>query len=252
MNIIPWLPKYTPCNKCIQGYIHEKEVATKCFCRIEYEISLSLIQKYIDSNLLFCSSSFEQFEMLENYKLSNYKGPDSTNNKEKIEKYINKFKEKYNSTNLFFSGCPGTQKTTIAKYILSSILQKELTGYYVLANDLIRLLIDVERDKEKRDLIHYILSSDLLIIDEMDAQKIITYQSQYQQKHFLPFLKNRLETVRKSTIFISNCLPSDLGDVFKGAIQDVIERETSKGLLLFKDKYLVYKEKVQFDNIWDD
>ena len=56
-------------------------------------------------------------------------------------------------------------------------------------------------------------------IAKFDEDKIVIFASGWKQKNFFPFIKNRLETIRKSTIFISNRkiedLPFELDDVEK-------------------------------------
>ena len=84
------------------------------------------------------------------------------------QKYIDQFATKFNSVNLFLSGEPGTQKTTLAKYILCSIIRQKKNGYYLIANDLFNLLTDSERHEEAREKLSQILLVDLLIIDEFD------------------------------------------------------------------------------------
>jgi DNA replication protein DnaC len=252
-HTILWLPKYKSCSKCTNGFIVNEGIGKKCQCRVDYDNELKFIYSLLNSNVIQEFSSEYQYTFLKNYTLDSYCGPDSNGNKQKIKKYIDEFNSKFNSINLFLSGEPGTQKTTIAKYILCSILRQNKTGYYIIANDLFNLLTDSERNEEARIKLQSIIINDLLIIDEFDESKITLYSSDWKQKFILPFLKQRLETIHKSTIFISNRLPSELGEKFEGAIQDLIVRETlDDSVLIFEDKYAKYRERVNIKSIWDD
>jgi DNA replication protein DnaC len=252
-NSVLWLPQYKPCNNCQGGFIIEEGIGRKCKCKIEHDNELFFIQSLLESNLIETFSSEYQYLFLKQYNLeTSYKGPDELKNKEKLNRFINRFEQIFNSINLFFYGEPGTQKTTLAKYILVEILKKKKTGYYIIANDLFNILTDSERKEESKEILKNILQVDLLIIDEFDESKITLYSSDWKQKFILPFLKSRLEIIKKSTIFVSNKKPNNLGEKFEGAIQDLIERETENGLFEFKDKYSKYKEKVNIKNIWTD
>jgi len=217
-----------------------------------YDTELLFINDLIDSNLLQVFSSEAQYTFLKEYTIDSYRGIDNNKNKDKINKYISKFNDKYNSVNLFFSGEPGTQKTTLAKYILCSLLRQKKNGYYIIANDLFNTLTNSERNEEAREKLKELITKDILIIDEFDESKITLYNSDWKQKFILPFLKIRLETVRKATIFISNKLPTELGEKFDGAIQDLIVRETSGSVLIFNDNYAKYKDNIKISSIWDD
>jgi DNA replication protein DnaC len=252
IDAIAWIPHYTPCDKCQLGFIVKDNIATKCECKIQYDNEIRLINSLLDSNLIEVFSSEAQYKFIINYTISSYRGIDTNNNKEKVEKYLTEFDSKFNSVNLFFSGEPGTQKTTMAKYIVCSLLKNRRTGYYIIANDLFNLLTDSERNEEAREKLKEIVTKDIVVIDEFDESKITLYSSDWKQKFILPWLKTRLETVRRSTIFISNKLPTDLGDKFDGAIQDLISRETTDTVLIFNDRYAKYKDKINITSIWDD
>lgn len=250
---LSWLKSFEGCPNCKhQGFFLLEGKAVKCQCRVEYENMLRIINRYLESGLLNEQSSEEQFNFIKNYELGKYKGKDELGNIEKIKKYIDYFEDRYRAINLFFSGGIGTQKTTVSKYILSSLIKKNLTGYYILANDLICVLIDSTRNEEKLDFVKKIQTCDCLIIDEMSEDKIITYASGWQRVNFFPFLKTRLETIRKATIFISNSNISDIGNYFSGSIQDLIQREVPDQTMVFKDRYAEYKEQIDLSKLWQD
>lgn len=245
-----WFYEFTSCNKCSNGFIIGSDSAIKCDCKIQYDNKIKLLYSLMKSNILSSHSSKDILSYIDSLSFDSYKGPDKQGNISKLKKFISKFDEKYSSLNLYFFGAPGTQKSTIAKTIIKMLCIKH-TCYYVLANDLIQLIIDSSRDEEKKTLLHSILSVDLLIIDEMDEDKIITYASGWQRKNFFPFIKNRLEHIRKSTIFISNETIENIGSYFEGAIQDLINRSVPDPMT-FSDKYFTYKEKLDINSIWED
>lgn len=247
-----WLPPFTPCTVCNNGFINDEGYILKCSCRKDYESELSLIQGLLHSGLLHPKSSEEIYLFLKNYSLDNYKGPDNNGNILKIKKFIQTFETKYNSLHLFFSGIPGSQKTTLAKYILTSLLRKKNKGYYILANTLIEKIIDASRNKEDKEFTDYIQAVDFLVIDELDQEKIVTYESGWQKKHLLPWLKTRLEVIKKSTLFISNKPIDNIGAYFEGAIQDLISREVLDKTMIFEDKYTSYRETLDLSKLWEE
>lgn len=205
-----------------------------------------------DANLINESSSKEYYKFLVNYDFTCYKGPDKNDNLLKLKKFCDEFDTKFSSFNLFFHGLPGTQKTTLAKYMLFRLIQQGKSGYYILVNDYIQLAEDSIRDEEKRKKLQRINNVDLLVLDEFDEEKIIMYSSNWKESNLFPQIKYRLEAVKKSTIFCSNKKVENLGDKFQGAIQNLIERETLSGVFTFEDTYVKFREKIDISKIWED
>lgn len=248
-----WLDSFVPCKNCNNGFIQSKSgYARKCDCRVEYENKLSFILKLKEANLLNDNSSKENYEFLMNYDFISYKGEDKPENLIKLKKYCDRFDDKFSSFNLFFYGPPGTQKTTLAKYVLTRLLRQGKTGYYILVNDYIKMAEESIRDELKKKKLEYINSVDLLVLDEFDEEKIIMYSSNWKESNLFPQIKFRLETIKKSTIFCSNKTVNNLGDKFEGAIQNLVERETLSGIFTFQDVYAKLKEKVDLSKIWED
>ena len=101
------------------------------------------------------------------------------------------------------------------------------------------------------ELIEKIINVDLLIIDEMSDDKITVFQSEYQIPFLTTFLKRRLETIKKSTIFISNHSKEKLYEGKLGkTIADLINREC-KDFMFFKDVYSVEVSKNIIKDIWN-
>jgi DNA replication protein DnaC len=244
---------YEPCAKCGNGLLIDPETKDvyKCLCRKDYEESLRFVLKLKTANLLTEKSSKDYYNSLISYSFDLYKGPDKEKNISKLRKYIIQFDDRFSSINLFFTGIPGTQKTTLAKFLVTESLRRGKTGYYIMVNDYIKLAEESSRDEQKKDLLNYINSVDILVLDECDQEKLIMYHSNWKESNFFPQVKYRLEMIRKSTIFCSNKPVTDLGEKFKGAIQDLIERETLTGLMRFEDIYAVHCEKINILSIWD-
>jgi DNA polymerase III delta prime subunit len=246
-----YVPIFEPCLKCDRGYLPSGEAITKCSCLVKHEEILRLLIGLEMSNLITSNSSKESVNQIIAYDIKQYLGKDKAQIISKVKKYIAHFSEKYSSLNLFFSGNPGTQKTTVAKFIAKSLLQKNKKCYYVLASPLIQTISNAERVEEEKAKLDYITNCDLLIIDDFSEDQIVTFQSGWQRKNLFPWLKYRLETIKKATIFISNKTIDNLGDYFEGAIQDVIAREVPDKTMIFEDKYSQLSEKVDISKIWD-
>lgn len=253
-NDLPhWFPHFISCGKCnTNGFIITNDVSTKCSCKIEYDNKINLLFKLLHTNVIVENSSTEAIDFIMSLNKDSYKGKDNNGNLKKVELFIEKFKDKYSGLNLFFSGSPGTQKTTIAKYIIKQLLQKNINCYYILANDLIEYIIESSRDIEQRKIIHDIINVDFLVIDEFSENSIVTFASGWQRKHLFPWLKLRLETLKKSTLFISNNSIDNLGKYFEGAIQDLILREVPDHTMIFEDNYIQNRGKLDLSSIWED
>lgn len=248
-----WFPIFSSCGECDTfGFRVSEGIAVKCPCKVEYEKRILVIKGLLYANVITSDSSKEWISTIEKLSFESYKGPDNAKNLDKIKKFVKNFRSRYNSLNMFFTGIPGTQKTTMAKVIIKELVKEKLNCYYILANDLIQMIIDSSRDEEKKDRLKEIMIMDFLVIDEFDEEKIITYASGWQRKNLFPWIKYRLETIKKSTLFISNNDISNIGKYFEEAIQDLIEREVPDKTMIFDDKYYKYSERIDLTSIWDD
>ncbi len=246
--------EFISCGKCdSQGYIVENGIAKQCTCKKEYLETLQMKIKLVESNLIYEETSYSEIKRLLDYDLSQYKGKLSLQNVNRVQKYLDNFETRYNSLSFYFYGKQGTQKTTIAKYILTELLRRNYITYYIHAKELIDIIMASDRDDEKKALLDKILRVDCLCLDEWEASKLGLYQSGYKQAMLTSPLKIRLENIRKTTIFISNSSidemrKSQLGDT----LGDLVERETQYGYFEFNDYYGDYREKLDLSSIWDD
>ena len=255
MNLVePFVPcgkTFGDGSKCTKGFIIRPSGADRCECWVKYRNHLSLLAKMIDSNLITENSSKDEVKRLIEYSLDDYKGNDINHNIPKIRKFIRLFDEKYNSVNLFFSGENGTQKTTVAKNIVVELLRKDKTAYYTITKDFIDLIMASDRDEEKASLLNKILRVDLLVLEEFSTDKMALYSSDYKQSVLTTPLKKRFESIRKSTIIISNSSMQELKDSRLGStIGNLVDRETKECQFCFTDRYGDYVT-VDLSSIWD-
>lgn len=246
---------FVPCDNCQNGYlIDNKGQATKCDCLKTYQFKMYGELLLLQSNVIEKHTSKDTKSFILNYDITkDYKGKDINENIPKIKKFISSFKESFSSTNMFWQGSHGTQKSSLARYILKELVVKNnLKCFYIDADSLIKLIIKSARDESLLSEIDRIMHSDLLIIDEMSEDKIVMFQSGWQTKYFFPFIKKRLEGIGRSTLFISNSPIDNLGEAFKGGVQEVIERSVSKECVLtFNEEYAKNKGRVPLKSIWD-
>jgi DNA replication protein DnaC len=241
--------KFVPCSKCIDGYIFDSktEEATKCNCLKDYQTKRKLEIAIERSNIPFYIS---ENRLLIDYSLDDYIGKDKRGNLSKVNKFISDF-DKYHQRNLFLSGKPGTQKSTVSRFIGMELLKQGYSVYYFLADQLVRNLIDSDRDDIIKMKMDRIITCDCLIIDEFSQDKMTTYKSGWQNTFLLPFLKRRIEFIRKSIIFISNSPIENIGTYFKGATQDLVYREVADKEMIFEDNYEIEKTKFDPKTLWE-
>lgn len=238
------MKKYEPCSSCDNGWIYSGDSAIKCSC-------LSAYQENTLIELRLTKAGIEGFDK----DFSDYKGRDLPKNLDKIKFYTSGLKSRYaNDSHLYLYGPNGTQKSTMSKVILKKAIELGLSGKFILMGDLMDILVSGFQDEEKRATIDPYLNCDLLIIDDcFDKHKIVLYRSGYQLPFLDKFLRMRLETLKKNTIFTSNVLISEIEkNGFSYDIQNLIERtvQFKKGDLEFKDVYT--KEETDFDvhSLW--
>lgn len=253
-NQMQLIEPYQHCDKCDNnGFIIKNGSAVRCECWIKYRERLSLLKRMLDANLVVEESSREEVEKLISYSLKDYKGNDMSGNIPKIRKYIDKFEERFRSVNLFFTGTNGTQKSTLARYMVLELIRKGFSAYYTITKDFIDVVMASERDELKAEKLDRILKVDFLVLDEFSPDKIAMYNSGYKQSIITSPIKKRFETIRKATIVISNKTLTELKNGEMGmTLSDLIDRETKNGCqLTFTDNYGDYA-RIDLSSIWDN
>lgn len=244
---------FISCGKCQDGFIYgEDSTVTKCKCLLEYQRTRKLTHMLKNANIPLQISSDSQAVSLLDYSIEkDYVGSDKNRNIPKIKKFISKFDEKYSSLNMYWYSLNGMQKTTLAKVMCRDLIKKGKSVYYILADTLIKMLIDSERDDQLKEVCSNILICDFLVIDELDESKITTYKSGYQVAFITSFLKKRIESLRKSTLFCSNRKIDNMGNFFGEALQDLILREVLDPQT-FEDNYKSKSKAFDVKTLWDD
>lgn len=247
-----WNVPFTSCGLCIDGFLEKGGVAQRCDCRRRYEEDTRLLFHLYEANLITQSSSLEQALRVRDYNLDLYRGPDEQENIPKIKKFLDQFDTRYSHIHLYFQGTYGTQKTTLARYMGKELVLRGKSVYYTFLNDLMRIICN-DRDEEKLALSDKILNCDFLILDEVEEKKLVLYkESQWQMRHYLSWIKQRLEGIRKSTLFISNTDITNIGPSYDGAVKDLLQRETTETTLIFEDIYAKVRDKINLKSIWED
>lgn len=246
------LNEFKSCGRCRDGYLfrrdkNDEEFATPCPCRITYEKD-----ELLRLNLYKSGISYDVI----NYDINSYVGNLSLDHVKKLKKFVKEFKPKFKCVNLYFwSKKNSTQKTTLAKWIARSLLEKGLTTRFILMDTLIKYLQTISFDdgSEKvriiKTKIDQCCNVDFLIIDDsFDLNKITLYKSKYQLPFLDSFLRERLEQYKKSTCFTSNVPIEKIGDNFGISIEKLVERNIILPMQ-FKD-YVFYKDKDKLKELW--
>lgn len=183
------------------------------------------------------------------YDIADYKGNESISNVSRLIKYVHLFDDKDAKNEvvksvIYLYGPNGTQKTTLANWIGSELLQRGISCHYALMKKIIDELWESQRKEDSKAYIDKLLKCDVLIIDEaFSKDKIHLWQSGNQIGYIDEFLRERLNN-RKGIIFISNNAPNEIeSQGFSHSIHDLVNRELlkTKGAMEMNDKY--------FDNI---
>lgn len=264
--------EFIPCRKCKgkngkvapEGYIStwvegkngsKVEVLTECDCHKKWvnECKVEARAKKANLNLKWINFNPEK-DYVGTKSLDSVKRVISYTNKS-LDKSLDKDKRRrILSSSLYIYGRNGTQKTTVANYMGYEFLRAGKKVKYFLMNDLIKLLQKADRDEDIRvELDKISEESDLLIIDEsFDKKKVTLYKSDFQIPFLDTFLRNRLQTVNKGIIFISNVSIDEIEDNgFTSSIQDLVKRNVpAYGILNFDDKFDEEKSDIDTEELF--
>jgi DNA replication protein DnaC len=225
--------EWVPCEGCktrgTKWITHnlgtDDEYVTFCTCFKDYQTKLILGMNLKKANIPLSILS---------YNVKSYRGKKSIDKVEKLKMYSKAFQEKFTSVNLYIYGPNSTQKTTLAYYIGMELLKTEkLTVRYTLMDTLIKDLISSNygESKESKTIEQY-RDADLLIIDEsFDKRRITLYKSGYQLSFLDSFLRDRMETNKKATIFISNLDVGLIEGTFGKGLFELIQRNCIQFLM---------------------
>ena len=144
------------------------------------------------------------------------------NNSEKIQnniKIATNFAENFqkNGENLFIFGNVGSGKTFLSSCIANFVLESGKTLYYQSAYRIFKLIqqltFEDKDNSEMKDMLNYIYSVDLLIIDDLGTEFVTTLST----SSFFDILNSRLMD-GKSTIINTNLNPGEIGQMYSERI----------------------------------
>jgi DNA replication protein DnaC len=161
------------------------------------------------------------------FSLEQYKGEDKNSNLPKIKKYIAEFGNRYRNINLYFwSRGNASQKTTVAKNILTELALQGYSCRFILMADLLSLLqTETYNHGTESKAINVLRSVDFLVIDDaFDPRKSTLYKSGYQFSFIDTFLRYRLESVNGATCFTSNVPIEEIAKSWTPSIASLVER----------------------------
>jgi hypothetical protein len=165
------------------------------------------------------------------YGLDTYIGEDRFNNILKLKEYCDGFKTKFSHTHLYlWSKINGTQKSTCAKDIIVRLAKQGVKSKFVLMNNLIKTLLEAERDDKSKEKAGEWSTTEFLVIDECFAKGQVTlFKSGYQLAFLNTFLKNGWrffgELRALPLMFQSRILDKSGGLVFKVLLIEVSQRQ---------------------------
>lgn len=233
---ILYMNTFVPCRLCrnskYPGYVYRESQKTyiECSCHKRWREKQKLLEKILKSN-------FSPDDLRENFQ---YLGTQSVANFEKIKNIFIPYFERFKGQIIYLHGPNGNQKTTVAKFAGVEIIKKGYKAYYILMQNLIKILTILE-DREKTEKMKPLLDSDLLIIDEsFDKSKVTIYKSQYQIPFLDSFLREFVDQYKKTILFVSNVPPSKISkEDFGVSLYDFVNRKVllAKTDLEFLDNY---------------
>jgi len=250
------MKSFKPCDKCRgkngslpEGYIEHIDSSGVKTC-IECECH----KKWVDEQL--CEATFKHSGFnpsLWDYNPRSYVGTASRHDMTRLLNYADQFckNEKVRSLLVYMYGPNGCQKTVLANYVGKRIIMEGYSSRFILMNTLIGLLQDADFNEDKRLELESINDCDLLIVDEaFDKEKMKLYKSGFQLSFVDTFIRNRVQTLGKGILFISNVHPDNIEKQgLSHSIQDFVQREckVNNTLLTFKDNYIT-ESHIEYDS----
>ena len=242
------IPLFKSCDKCKDskaplGYIYSyrgEEILgiRECECHSKWREESKLILDAEEANIWHTKS-------LLNYNPEkDYVGEESRKHIDHLLLFVNRFdSSEFNQASIYMWGPNGTQKTQLAHWLGLALLRREKTVKYLLMNQLLsKLSSNFEDDPERQKMLNEALSVDCLILDEsFSKDKVTLYKSGYQLPFLDSFLRERVDTKKKSIVYLSNTSPLEIEKQgFTASIQDFILRKTKplNSIFYMKDIYM--------------
>jgi len=226
--------KFEPCSDCLKsknpGYTKDENgVVRECDCLKKYNKYISFIT-YLQS-INVPNPYFD-------YDISSYIGKSAIKNFSIILSSIESFCE--NGFNAYFSGEPGTQKTSVAIYLIKKALVKKINCYYLTMSELLSKIRKEYKPKledynENLELVDRLLNYKLLVIDDaFDKNKILLIKNREEdQINLYTFLKKRMDN-NNSNLYISNIPRVEIDyTLFNPYISDILNKKCKE--IFFND-----------------
>lgn len=235
--------RFIPCRTCASkegpfpGYFYVTNAGAayvaECACHKKWTAKQMLARKYANANV------WQDFEYS---PLKDYRGDESLEDVHALIAYAKSFELKFRDKMVYMYGTNGTQKTTLAMWVASELLKRDVSVLYTLMETLsVSLTPDFNaEDNSRAEFIQKALDVDLLIVDESyDKRTTTLYKSGYQLPYIANFLKTRFEVDHKAIIFISNVQASDIAsNGFGETLQSFVSRNTCSSTLQFSDVFI--------------
>ena len=197
------------CKKCSdKGYIRPG-VLCECFSRERNNILLE--RSGLVGEML--NKSFDNFDL--DYYI------DRQSMQKKIQRcleFIDNINQKKKQKSLYFFGSVGTGKTHLSLAIANQVLSYDNSVIYKRIDDLLHIIIELKlAEKEKKDQLEILKNADLLVIDDLGAEK----NSAFALNQIRIILEERAN-LNKAMIITSNLDPGSLADYYGPRISDRI------------------------------
>ena len=187
--------------------------------------------------------NLEKSGVVADYSFDDYRGTTSLEQLNALKLIASDFDRFSRKKMIYLWGENGTQKTSMVQALGKELIKQGYTVQYTLMNTLINNLVkefDDPNQDIKDNFIKKCSEVDLLIIDEsFDSTKTTVFKSGFQVPYLDAFIRSRFESGKKSILFVSNKLPSEISSQgFSTSLQNLIERNTQQSFLEFKDVYI--------------
>lgn len=223
-----FLKPHFECKTCKDtGYVEKDGISTMCNC-LKQQIFNTYYNKSNIGNL-----EKENFKKFNTNLFSNEKNPEIYKSKlsprenietikEKAQNFIQNFNDP-GEKNLLFTGNTGLGKTFMTNCIASEFLSNGKTVLYQTAPVMFDEIIDAKFGKEnsKFDLIHNILTTDLLIIDDLGTERT----SELYLTELFTIINTRLLNQNNKitkTIISTNLRPDEIEKIYTTRISSRI------------------------------
>jgi len=237
------------CYKCedspLKGYLYQDDFCKPCTCLIQY-------RKELKENIGLKSSSIPT--LVKDLDFTDYTGSETKKAIEKLNKYIDKFKEKGFKKSLYLFGGNGTAKTSIAFLTGYKLIKKDISVKYIMMDKLVKYCQSVQFNEEYEIELQKLLNVDCLIVDEcFDKTKVQLYNNTgFQIGPLTSFLKERMELLNKSIIFIANVSIEDIEkNNFSASLKDLVDRNTTDKVLTLNENFKAIQSEFIKEDLWD-